>query len=197
MFHQDTRARQIAGAALLVLRDDDVNAARWLAGRPYCNPRDAGCRVVYRTLSQRVWELETRGERAGNAIIRLANTVRDYIEPESLWRVYPSGDIGNAYMCADNRCHWSLPSFHAEDVAYQTALSTHDCRAEYDDQRITLAALIADWPNWDEDRAAWRQRVEQDWIPRIEASLPGHVSFNVPKYVARVRRTFVPWHGPS
>lgn len=193
-FHQDTRPRQALGAALLTLRDGNVEA-REVRPWPFFLKERAGCRVVRRTLWQRVFEIPSSGERAAEAIDKLVRAVDEYVEPENLWHVFRSGrgEIANAYFTATNRCHWSLPSFNAEDVAYEAARSADDRQAEYAWQRAALARLTECWPRWDEDRDAWRDSVEREWIPKIEQALPGKVSSNVPKYVALVRRTFVPW----
>lgn len=70
--------------------------------------------------------------------------------------------------------------------------ATPDERAERRWQRTALARLVRGWSSWDEDRAAWRTRVEGEWIPRIEKDLTRE-KVNIPEYTETVKRELVPW----
>jgi hypothetical protein len=52
--------------------------------------------------------------------------------------------------------------------------------------------MILSWERWDEDRLVWQKRVDDEWIPRIQAELKD-VKFDMPAYIKLVRKQLVPW----
>jgi hypothetical protein len=126
------------------------------------------------------------------AIQTMVRSAADFVEPSRLWAVYPPGDIANGYETPENRCAWSNPCFHAEDIAHEAAKAADNQEAEFQWQHEALARLILSWERWDEDRQEWQQRVEAEWIPRVLTELK-NTRFNVPAYVARLRQEWIPW----
>jgi hypothetical protein len=200
-FHQDTRPRQYFGAALMVVRDGDTDALEILQPKQpvaWRSARDRGCRVLHRGLKERIKGGSTKGEHASGSVFRLASGAVKFVEPGRLWGFYPPGDIRNGYETPRNRCNWSQPCFAAEDVAYEATLAAKQPETERQWQREELARMILEWERWDEDREAWRVRVDEEWISRVleEAQLK-HFPFNVPEYVERLRRELAPWRTPD
>jgi hypothetical protein len=197
-FHQDTRPRQRFGLALMALRGDDnpeiytrlaaLREKGWYLGKP----NERGCRVLHRSLAERIRGRRSRGEYASDAVLRFASAVADYVEPATLWRVYSPGDMANAYLTSRNRCEWSLPSHGAEAVAVDAIRAAEAPAEELARQRTELARLILNWKTWDEDREAWRVRIEEKWIPKVKAAAAG-LPFEVPAYIEQIRETHVPW----
>lgn len=193
-FHEDTRPRQIVGAALMVVRDGDAAAAELCRSlnRTWWNPREAGCRVLRRDLLTRIRGCRSKGQHAAEAAWNLARAVSDFGEPCRLWAVYSPGDMAGAYETPQMRCECSQPAFNAEHVASAASLAATDADAERRWQRAELARMILDWDRWDEDREAWRIRVEEEWIPLVRGRVKG-MRFDVPAYLERIRREWIPW----
>ncbi len=193
-FHQDMRPRQALGAAVLLLRDEDADAAELLRSKPFSvwRTQDAGCRVVHRSFADRFWGRTSNGERAGRALFQFARAVADYAEPRHLWMSFARSDIAHAYATPRVRCDLSQPAFRFGNFAYGAASAFLDPEAERRRQREELARLVLEWETWDEDREAWRTRVEDEWIPRVERTL-SEVPFDVAAYVEEIRTSLVPW----
>ena len=139
---------------------------------------------------ERFWGRPSRGEQAARGVFRLARAVSDFAEPSYLWAVYASGDIANAYATPRSRCDRSQPAFNAEAVVGDCTKVASDPESERQWQREELARLILNWERWDEDREAWRVRVERDWIPRVEETV---MRFDVAAYTEEIRKKLVPW----
>ncbi|MBN1910954.1 MAG: hypothetical protein JW818_14505 [Pirellulales bacterium] len=192
-FHHDTRPRQWIGAVLMVLRDDDEEAKQFLCKKHRLwSADDAGCRVLHQSLKQRILGERSQGERAGWAMQDLVRTASSYLEHDHLWTIYDRRDMTDAYATKQGRCDWSQPFPKAEDVAYQAIQAAEQPDAERQWQRQKLARMIFGWERWDDDREAWRLRVEDEWIPKI-LEKRNEFRFNVGAYVRLVRQELVPW----
>ncbi len=193
-FHQDTRPRQALGAAALLLREGRHEALELCRTRlEFWYPSDADCRVLHRDLWTRIRGSLSQGMESFWAFKELARLAADFIEPRALWAKYSPGHIANAYETPRNRCMWSHPRFHAEEVAYHAARASGALEDEYQWQRAELARMILGWERWVEDRAEWQRRVEEEWIPRVLYELEGWGLFNVSAYAERIREEFLPW----
>jgi hypothetical protein len=197
-FHQDTRPRQKLGLAVMALLDDVAPEVRtalieWKRGGTYSSHvPDHGCRVLHRTLWQRISGSNSRGEYAREAVLHFASNTAEFFSPDRLWYAYLAGDVANAYETPRNRAVWSLPSFGAQEVAHAAALAAASQEEEYALQRTELARMILAWPRWSEDRDDWTRRVETEFIPKIQENAAG-LPFNIPKYIALVRELHTPW----
>src|SRR4029078_3255258 len=98
--------------------------------------------ALTRSVADRILNLPSRDECASTAVHRFSASVADYIEPATLWRVYSSGDIANAYMTSRNRCEWTLPSHNAEDVALNAGQAAPSPEEEFARQRTELARMM-------------------------------------------------------
>lgn len=193
-FHQDKRPRIAIGACLLLLEQpspERLALCRTPTLTPW-SPSKAGCRVLHRGFWTRFSGRRSQGQLAIQAIQIMARASADFVEPDRLWAVYAPGDIANGYETAQNRCRWSNPPFHTEDIAHEVALAADSREAELQLQRQTLARLILSWDRWDEDCQDWQCRVVEEWIPRITKELKG-TRIDLPEYVARLRKEWVPW----
>lgn len=193
-FHQDTRPRQAFGAAFIFLRDDKADALELCRSfaRKFWLAREAGCRVRRRNLKERIMGRPSNGQHAAECLFKLARSVSEFVEPHALWMVFAPGDIGNGYLTPQTRCDWSPPCFHAEDIAYMAAEAAPSKEAEFQWQREELARMILGWERWAEDREAWRVRVDEEWIPKIQ-SVAKDLPFKTPPYIERIRKELVPW----
>ncbi|GEM_PF-3588176 len=211
-FHEERRARQAFGAAVLALLDTSTppeSLAASLRGRPWWKWNE-GCRVVRRTAWQRFGGAWTPGECAAFSIACALECLANVLEPRVLWTTgVPRGE---REVCdsSEHRVLWARPCFLAHLAARDAALvagnphdqfSTVDAarasdrqRAEFAWQSRQLADLILGWSRWDEDRDSWQHRVDAEWIPRIYRELRG-TRFPLAPYVECVRRELVPWRG--
>jgi hypothetical protein len=193
-FHQDTRPRQILGAAHMILQDGNAEAVslcRILSQATWA-PEYYGCRVVHRDLWRRVMDVPTPGHHAALTAYSLSQLAFQYVSPDRLWRVYAPGDVQSYYETPENRILYSQPGWYAEGAAGYAAQAGVDKETEFQWQRDTLARMILGWDRWDEDREAWRARLDGEWIPLIRERLKD-VKFDVPAYIKMVRSKLVPW----
>lgn len=193
-FHQDTRPRQALGAAVLILRDDDpqAKARRKPRAARIWRSRNAGCRVVRRSVWDRLTERATAGENAGEAAFALLRSVYDYLEPDLLWAPPGQYETGGADPRAKSRCERIGPWHRAGEVAGLTRAAADDPLSELQWQRDALAALVLGDTRWCHDREEWRGRVDDRWLPRVRER--AHViGVNLDEYAARVRKELIPW----
>src|SRR5262249_7437344 len=149
--------------------EEEWKRLRWQPG-----DRDVGgCRVLHRTFWQRFRGDKSPGELASGALFTFAADAISLLEPSRLWDVYPRGDMSRAYLTAHNRCEWTAPSFMAETIAFKASRAFAAPDEEFSRQRSDLARMILAWEHWDEDREVWRRRLEDEWIPKIEAAREG------------------------
>lgn len=197
-FHQDTRPRQAVGLSLMVLKDNNAKALEfcreWLYTFWYA--KEAGCRVLHRSLKERMKGGRSSGEYAATVAYRLIRKVYDFVEPRCLWTNYSNDSMTNAYATSQARCDWSQPCYHAESIAYDASLAFSEPEVERQWQRDELIKLILNWEQWNEDRQDWQRRVDEEWIPKIQAELKG-VRFKIPEYIELVRKQLVPWRNPN
>lgn len=193
-FHQDTRPRQILGAALMFLKEGNEEAVKLCHkySREVWMVKEAGCRVVHRNFKERVFDIRSKGQHAADALYDLARVVSKFAEPDRLWEVYEENTMADGYDSPQSRCQWSQPSFLAGHVAYTVAMSADEPELEWQWQRKELARMIIGWQRWEKDRDDWRICVEESWIPRVKKELT-RAKFNIPDFIERIRKELVPW----
>ena len=191
-YHEEKRPREAWEAALAALLDPGAESLARLGKRiEFYGFWNTGCRVLRRTALERFRGDRSRGELAAEAVWHVATMARTWLEPDSLWVVYPAGSQSDSYATPERRCAWAQPAYVAEGVSECSARAGETAEAEHAWQRALLAEMILRWETWDEDRASWCARVEE-WIPRAERELTG-ARFDVPSYLERIRREMVPW----
>ncbi|MBI2920686.1 MAG: hypothetical protein HYY18_06330 [Planctomycetes bacterium] len=192
-FHEDRTCREVWEAARAALDDPGAETVARLESGPLFWPHAyAGCRVTFRPIWDRVFRRLTRGDNAVDAIHTLRATASVYCVPEGLWRTYEAHTMSDGYDNPEDRLRWAQPATRAECVAESAALAAADPKAECAWQRVFLAHLILGWETWDRDRAAWRSRVMDEWVPRVRRELT-RARFDIPAYVDRIPRELVPW----
>ncbi len=193
-FHQDTRPGRIVGAAALVLRTENAEALELCRTlyRAGWDVRNAGCRVVRRSLKQRMLRIPSKGQRVARVASDLAWALCNYVEPSRLWAVYEAGSREDCYDNAASRCRWSQPCFRAAHLVCDTAPVYESPEEGWTWQRERLARMILEWERWDEDRAAWKDRVFGEWIPLVRRKVV-RARFDIPVYIRQIRETLVPW----
>ncbi len=188
-FHQERRPREAWDAAVRVLSGPDtpvpIEPRRWWEWKD-------GCRVFRRTAWERFCGRRTRGELAADAVSWAVRCAEVYAEPRSLWTSHAQHTMEDGYDSVESRCSTAQPGVAAEYASEAAAIASEDPAAEYAWQRALLADMILGWEPWEGDRDAWRRRVEDEWIPRIERELKT-TRFKVPEFVERVRRELAPW----
>jgi hypothetical protein len=197
-FHQDTRRRQVLGAVLMVLRENNSDAIELCktflhTGGDISN---SGCRVLHRDLKERMKGKRSLGERAAHAVYLLARATSKFLEPDELWTIFSHNSQSDICATPQTRCDWSGPWYRAEDIAHEASQATTQLEAEYQWQREELIRMILSWERWDEDRLAWQKRVEEEWIPKVQAR-DKEFRFKIPPYVELIRKQLIPWRNPG
>lgn len=188
-FHQERRPREAWDAAVGTLS----GTVGPLGARPrrFGEWRE-GCRVFRRTPWERFCGKRTPGERASDAVSWAVRCAEVLSEPSSLWTSYAQYSLEDGYASMESRCTSAQPCLAAEYASEAAALASADPQAEQEWQRALLADMVLGWEPWDGDREAWRRRIEDEWIPRIQAELRT-TRFQIPVFVERVRRELAPW----
>jgi Imm-5 like putative immunity protein len=192
-FHQDTRPRQAFGAALLLLRDGNIDALELARTEAFVRwtSKDAGCRVLHRSAMERFLGNASLGEKAARAVFQVGRMVANYVEPIDLWTSHPTADLARSYATPRARCTLSEPARNARAVAYSASQAAPNSKLEMEWQTEELVRLILGWERWNEDHEAWRIRVEEEWIPRVEEELTS-VHFDVAAYTTEIRKRLLP-----
>ena len=197
-FHQDTRPRQILGAALMVLRENKPEAIELCNTflHSWWDVSKAGCHILHRDLKERMKGGRSLGQQAAHAAYQLARVVSKYIEPEELWTIYSRNSQSDTCATPQTRCYWSGPWYRAEDIAYEASLASAQPETEYQWQREELIRMILGWQRWNEDRQDWQKRVEEEWIPKVRTQ-DKEFRFKTSYYVELIRKQLVPWQNPG
>ena len=52
--------------------------------------------------------------------------------------------------------------------------------------------MILGWQRWNEDRLAWQKRVDEEWIPKVQAQ-DNNFRFRTSYYIELIRKELTPW----
>lgn len=120
-FHQDTRPRQVLGAALMFLEQGNEEALalcrKYLD--EYWTTKEAGCRVLQRSLKERAFREQSKGEQTAWIVYLFVRSISVFAEPSDLWIVCSAKNMIND--SAQSRCELAQPGYRAGDIAYDTA----------------------------------------------------------------------------